>query len=88
MQRTCRVTVPKTGNLEIAERVTRVACQFQSRVTLDSPVFEADAKSFFGTLILSAARGMPVSITAEGPDAFSAVDALSDIFHETSQKAA
>jgi len=89
MQQTCTVVVPqKLGDVEAAERVAVVARQFQSNITLNSSDFETDAKSLFGILLLSAAAGRQLSIVADGPDASSAVTALSDLFQEDTCKAA
>ena len=37
---------------------------------------EMDGKSIMGILLLSAARGTTITITADGPDEINAVDAL------------
>jgi phosphotransferase system HPr (HPr) family protein len=84
MQRTCTVMVPDLigKNLAAAEKVAAAARRFKSDVMLNSSAFETDAKSLFGILVLSAAAGMQVSITADGPDAVPAVSALSELFQE------
>ena len=47
------------------------------RVTRDSQT--VDARSMMGLLMLSAGQGATIEISAEGPDAAQAVEALSDL---------
>jgi phosphocarrier protein len=59
-----------------AARFVHVATQFTSqiRVGLDGKVM--DGKSILGILLLAAARGTTLTISAEGADEAAAVDAL------------
>jgi phosphocarrier protein len=71
-----------------AARFVHVATRFTSqvRVTRDAKVM--DGKSIMGILLLAAARGTRLTISADGPDATEAVDALAQLvesgFGETS----
>jgi phosphocarrier protein HPr len=59
-----------------AARFVHLATQFgaQIRVSRDGQVM--DGKSIMGILLLAAARGTTLTISAEGPDEAAAVDAL------------
>jgi phosphocarrier protein len=59
-----------------AARFVHLATRFNSqiRVSRDSKVM--DGKSIMGILLLAAARGTKLTITAEGPDETTAVDSL------------
>jgi len=59
-----------------AARFVHLATRFNSqiRVSRDSKVM--DGKSIMGILLLAAARGTRLTISAEGPDEMTAVDSL------------
>ena len=59
-----------------AARFVHLATRFNSqiRVSRDSKVM--DGKSIMGILLLAAARGTKLTISADGPDETSAVDSL------------
>ena len=59
-----------------AARFVHLATRFNSqiRVSRDSKVM--DGKSIMGILLLAAARGTKLTITADGPDETTAVDSL------------
>jgi phosphocarrier protein HPr len=59
-----------------AARFVHLATKFSSqiRVSRDSKVM--DGKSIMGILLLAAARGTTLTISAEGPDETNAVDSL------------
>jgi phosphocarrier protein HPr len=59
-----------------AAKFVQLAAQFQSRVRVARHGREIDGKSIMGILLLAAARGMIITITADGPDEQHAVDAL------------
>jgi phosphocarrier protein len=73
-------TVPITNVLGMharaAARFVRVACRFESRIRVARDTREMDGKSIMGLLLLAAAHGTHITITAEGPDEQEAVDAL------------
>ena len=62
-----------------AARFVHLATRFASqiRVTRDAKVM--DGKSIMGILLLAAARGTMLTISAEGVDEVSAVDALTQL---------
>ena len=59
-----------------AARFVHLATRFNSqiRVSRDSKVM--DGKSIMGILLLAAARGTKLTISADGPDEMTAVDSL------------
>jgi phosphocarrier protein HPr len=73
------VTNPLGLHARAAARFVHLASKFTSqiRVARDSKVM--DGKSIMGILLLAAARGMTLTISADGPDEASAVDSLIDL---------
>lgn len=59
-----------------AARFVQVAGRFVSHIRVRRDGKVMDGKSILGILLLAAARGTTLTITAEGPDEESAVDAL------------
>ncbi len=59
-----------------AARFVHLAASFKSSVRVRRDAREFDGKSIMGILLLAAARGTTVTITAEGGDERAAVDAL------------
>jgi phosphocarrier protein HPr len=87
--RTVAVVNPLGLHARAAAKFVHIATRFEShiRVGRDSKVM--DGKSIMGILLLAAARGTTLTITAEGPDEAAAVDALAQLvesgFGEPSQ---
>ena len=59
-----------------AAKFVHVAGGFSSSVRVTRGAREIDGKSIMGLLLLSAARGSTITISADGPDETAAVDAL------------
>jgi phosphocarrier protein len=59
-----------------AAKFVHVATRYQARVRVARDAREMDGKSIMGILLLAAARGSTISITAEGADESEAVAAL------------
>jgi phosphocarrier protein len=59
-----------------AAKFVHLAARFQARVRVARHGREMDGKSIMGLLLLAAARGAIITISAEGADEQSAVDAL------------
>ena len=59
-----------------AAKFVRLAGRFQSHVRVARRGMEIDGKSIMGLLLLAAAKGSAVTITAEGVDEQAAVQAL------------
>jgi phosphocarrier protein len=59
-----------------AARFVKLASQFRSQIKVTRGDRTMDGKSILGLLLLSAARGTELRISAEGPDEADAVAAL------------
>jgi phosphocarrier protein len=62
-----------------AAKFVHLATRFQSRVVVSRQGREMDGKSIMGLLLLAAARGTMLTITADGTDEDAAVNALTDL---------
>lgn len=65
-----------------ASRFVTVASQFDSRITVTKDSREVSGKSIMGVMMLAAARGSSIRVTAEGDDADEALDALDELVAE------
>ncbi|HEX8181691.1 MAG TPA: HPr family phosphocarrier protein [Pyrinomonadaceae bacterium] len=65
-----------------AARLVRTASQFKSNIKLarTDGSANADAKSILSVLLLAAARGTELLLTAEGADERAALDAVCELF--------
>jgi phosphocarrier protein HPr len=74
-----------------AARFVHLATQFTSRIRIGRDSKMMDGKSIMGILLLAAARGTMLTITADGPDEGAAIEALAALvesrFGEESCKA-
>lgn len=59
-----------------AARFVHLASQFQSRIKVTRGAQTVDGKSILGLLLLAAARGTALEISADGIDEQQAIDAL------------
>ena len=59
-----------------AAKFVHIATRYQSRVRVKRDTREMDGKSIMGILLLAAARGSTITISAEGQDERDAVRAL------------
>ena len=62
-----------------AAKFVHLAARFQSHVTVARESRTMDGKSIMGLLLLAAAHGSMVTISADGVDEREAVDALSEL---------
>ena len=74
----CSVTITNALGLHAraAAKFVHAASAFQSRVRVANGSREMDGKSIMGLLLLAAARGSHVTITADGVDEVDAVTTL------------
>jgi phosphocarrier protein HPr len=72
------VTVPNELGMHAraAARFVRLASTFTAQIRVNRDGRVIDGKSIMGLLLLAAARGATITITAEGPDELAALDAL------------
>jgi phosphocarrier protein HPr len=59
-----------------AAKFVHLATRYEAHVTVSRDHREMDGKSIMGILLLAAARGSTITISAEGTDEQDAVDAL------------
>ncbi len=78
VERSLRVVNRLGLHARAAARLVRTASAFRSRIRLERAdrSASADAKSILSVLMLAAARGTELQITAEGPDEGPALEAL------------
>jgi phosphocarrier protein HPr len=79
---TCRtvIIVNRLGlHARAAAKFVHLATRFESRVRVGRQGREMDGKSIMGLLLLAAASGTEVTITAEGMDEQAVVDALAGL---------
>ncbi len=70
------VTNPLGMHARAAARFVHLATRFESRVRVSRQGREMDGKSIMGILLLAAARGCTLTISADGRDELDAVAAL------------
>jgi phosphocarrier protein len=78
-----RRSVPVVNQLGMharaAAKFVHLAARFQSHITVARDAREMDGKSIMGLLLLAAARGTVVTISADGADEQDAIDALCEL---------
>ena len=62
-----------------AARFVHLATQFTSQIRVGRDAKMMDGKSIMGILLLAAAQGSMLTISADGPDEAAAVDALAQL---------
>ena len=62
-----------------AAKFVHLATRFEARVKVARDAREMDGKSIMGILLLAAARGTTITISADGADEQAAVNALADL---------
>lgn len=62
-----------------AARFVHLATQFDSQIRVGRDSKIMDGKSIMGILLLTAARGTTLTISADGPDEAAAVEALAQL---------
>jgi phosphotransferase system HPr (HPr) family protein len=77
--RSVTVTNPLGLHARAAARFVHVATRFTSQIRVMRDARVMDGKSIMGILLLAAARGTTLTITAEGVDETNAVDALTQL---------
>ncbi|MEW6710643.1 MAG: HPr family phosphocarrier protein [Candidatus Riflebacteria bacterium] len=62
-----------------ASLLVKLAGKFESEIQLAKDDTEINAKSILGVMMLAAGPGQSITITADGPDADEAVDAIASL---------
>jgi len=62
-----------------AAKFVHLATRYEARVKVARDRREMDGKSIMGILLLAAARGTTITISADGPDERDAVEALAQL---------
>lgn len=75
--RSVTIINPLGMHARAAARFVHTASAFACRVRVGRGGREMDGKSLLGLLLLAAAQGSRITITADGPDEHAAVEALS-----------
>lgn len=65
-----------------AAKLVRLANRFSSEIRLEREGLEVNGKSIMGVLMLAAHRESQISVSASGPDASEAVDAIGGLIAE------
>jgi phosphocarrier protein HPr len=76
VSRTVGIGNPLGLHARAAARFVHTASAFESRVRVSRGSRVMDGKSIMGVLLLAAAKGSEITISAEGSDEASALDAL------------
>ena len=80
----CTVTVVNQLGMHAraAAKFVHLATRSQSRIRVGRHGREMDGKSIMGLLLLAAARGSIITISADGADEQAAIDALANLVNE------
>ena len=65
-----------------AAKLVKLASQFNCHITIIRAGREVNAKSIMGVMMLAAAQGTSITITAEGDDQAAAVEALEVLIND------
>ena len=79
IRRDVRITNRLGLHARAAARFVQTATRYRSRITLGRDARAMDGKSILGILLLAAAQGSVLTVTAEGDDEEAAVIALADL---------
>ena len=79
IRRDVRITNRLGLHARAAARFVQTANRYRSRITLGRDARAMDGKSILGILLLAAAQGSVLTVTAEGDDEQDALAALADL---------
>ncbi len=84
--RTVQICNARGLHARASAKFVKLAAQYEAEVRVTRDGQTVDAQSIMGLMMLGAGPGCDLEITAEGPDAVPAVDALAELvsgrFHE------
>lgn len=78
MPETAKATICNRRGLHAraSAKFVKIANQYEARVTVEYNGYAVEATSIMGLMMLAAAPGAEISLSAEGPDADAAIAAL------------
>jgi phosphocarrier protein FPr/phosphocarrier protein len=76
LSRSLVLPCPHGIHLRVAARIVTLANTFRSAIWLSSRTRSANAKSILALLELGVSEGDPITVTAKGPDAEQALEAV------------
>ena len=79
-QRTVEVVNRLGLHARAASKLVQCASRFRAQIALELDGQRVDAKSIMGVLLLCGIAGARIQVSAEGPDAQAAVDAIAALF--------
>jgi phosphocarrier protein len=83
MERMTLIVQNETGlHARPAAMLMRLAEKFQSQIQLEKNGRNCNAKSIMGILSMGVGKGDELVITADGPDATQAIQAIQELFHK------
>lgn len=62
-----------------AATMVRLSNEFESEILVGRPDMEVNGKSIMGLMLMAACKGTTLTVSAEGPDAEKAVEALGEL---------
>ena len=77
--RTVEIVNERGLHARASAKFVKLAGGFDAEVTVSREGQTVDARSIMGLMMLAAGPGSSIDITAEGPDAKAAVDALAEL---------
>ena len=86
LRRTMRVTNPSGLHARPTTEIVRCAMRFKSNITLESNGRTCSAVSIMDIMTADIRAGARISVTAEGPDAAKALDAIEKCLAELAAK--
>jgi phosphocarrier protein HPr len=78
-ERTVEIVNERGLHARASAKFVKLASEFDAEVQVSRDGQTVDARSIMGLMMLAAGPGCCVDITAEGPDARAAVDALAEL---------
>lgn len=79
VQATANICNTRGLHARASAKFVKLASCFESEIQVTRDGVTVDARSIMGLLMLGAGNGCAIEITAEGPDAQEAIDALNDL---------
>jgi phosphocarrier protein HPr len=79
------VNTPEGLHLRKCAAIAELVLKYQARVTLQKGDHSEDAASVLGLMLLAAAHGTPLTVSATGPEADDAVRAVVALFDEVGE---